>query len=95
MINVPDDVHKIIVRKQLELYEKEGKKTTLSEIAGNAIITNLLLVKIPVRVEIDKLIANVSFSIEIENLEKYVSDEIICIKLNESIKINNMEKKVS
>jgi hypothetical protein len=44
MINVPESVHKMIVKKQLELYEINGKKTNLSEIAEKAIIRGIDLI---------------------------------------------------
>lgn len=44
MIDVSDNVHKMIVKKQSDLYEKDGKKTKLSEIADKAIINGINLI---------------------------------------------------
>lgn len=41
MIDVSDNIHKMIVKKQAELYEIDGKKTKLSEIADRAIINGI------------------------------------------------------
>ena len=44
MIDIPENIHKMIIRKQLELYEINGKKTNLSEIAANAITKGIELI---------------------------------------------------
>ena len=46
MIEIPENVHKIILEKQLEWYKIEGKKTNISEIAAKAITEGINLIKI-------------------------------------------------
>lgn len=44
VVDIPENVHKMIVKKQSELYEVDGKKTNLSEIAEKAITKGINLI---------------------------------------------------
>lgn len=44
VVDIPEDVHRMIVKKQSELYEVEGIKTNLSKIAGRAITKGINLI---------------------------------------------------
>lgn len=37
MMEIEDDVHKMVLRKQIELFDITGKKTNLSKLASTAI----------------------------------------------------------
>ncbi len=43
VVDIPENIHKMIVKKQSELYEIDGKKTNLSEIAEKAIMKGIEL----------------------------------------------------
>ena len=44
MIEIPGNIHEMILEKQLELYKTEGKKTTISEIAARSITKGINLI---------------------------------------------------
>jgi len=46
MIEIPENIHKIILEKQLEWYKIEGKKTNISVIAARAITKGIDLITI-------------------------------------------------
>ena len=44
VVDIPEDVHRMIIKKQSKLYEIEEKKTNISEIAARAITKGIDLI---------------------------------------------------